>query len=293
VRKLDGGDERIVDAGVVDKRLCVFEGEFASVLKVATREGNTLSPVIRLAWDSGDLRSLVKTSPARATGALISIVGHITRDELLRHLTDTEAGNGFANRFLWFCTRRSKVLPFGGEPPAYGDLVKRLYQAIQTARTISRVTWAEDGARVWEAVYPDLSESPPGLLGAVTGRAEAQVLRLAALYTVLDGAASIRREHLLAALAVWEFAAASAAYIFGDATGDHVADRIQTALRETPGGLARTDISGLFGRNVPTARIQVALALLERLGRARREVNPSEDGGRPAERWVAIGRDRP
>ena len=71
------------------------------MLKVMTREGNTLSPVIRSAWDSGDLRSLTKNSPARATGAHVSIIGHITKDELRRLLTETESANGFANRFLF------------------------------------------------------------------------------------------------------------------------------------------------------------------------------------------------
>jgi hypothetical protein len=41
------------------------------------------------------------------------LVGHITRDELSRELTDTSAANGFANRILWACARRSKLLPDG------------------------------------------------------------------------------------------------------------------------------------------------------------------------------------
>ena len=71
----------VIDDGVLDKRLFVIESEFANVLKVMAREGNTLSPVLRRAWDTGDLRTLTKNSPARATGAHISIIGHITRQE--------------------------------------------------------------------------------------------------------------------------------------------------------------------------------------------------------------------
>jgi hypothetical protein len=63
------------DPGVADKRLLVIEAEYASVLRVLDREGNRLSPVIRDAWDTGDLRTLTKTSPASATGAHISIIG--------------------------------------------------------------------------------------------------------------------------------------------------------------------------------------------------------------------------
>ena len=79
------------------------------------RDGNTLSAIIRDAWDRGDLRSMTKNSPAVATGALISIVAHITLQELRQELTGTDAANGFANRFLFACVRRSKCLPDGGE----------------------------------------------------------------------------------------------------------------------------------------------------------------------------------
>ena len=37
----------IVDAGVEDKRLLVYESEFAQCLRVLGREGNTLSAVVR------------------------------------------------------------------------------------------------------------------------------------------------------------------------------------------------------------------------------------------------------
>lgn len=72
--------EEVVDEGVVDKRLLVFEGEFAQVFKVMGREGNTLSPVIRDLWDRGDVRTLAKNSPLRATGALVSILAHVTQE---------------------------------------------------------------------------------------------------------------------------------------------------------------------------------------------------------------------
>ena len=112
--KVTGRQQVMVDAGIEDKRLLVVESELASALKVISREGNTLSAVIRDAWDRGELRTLTKNSPARATGAHISILAHITREELRRYLQATEAANGFANRFLWLCVRRSKVLPEGG-----------------------------------------------------------------------------------------------------------------------------------------------------------------------------------
>ena len=136
----------------------------------------------------------------------------------------------------------------------------------------------------WAAIYPDLSEGKPGLFGAVTARAEAQVLRLSVLYAAMDGADAIRLPHLKAALAVWEYAEASARYIFGDATGDPVGDRIIDALRN--GELALTSITHLFQRHVKASRIQQALNLLQTAGKVqceRRETN-----GRSVEVWTAI-----
>jgi hypothetical protein len=90
-----------------DKRRLVVEPEFAQVLKVLAREGNTLSAIVRQAWDGEPLQTIVRNDPLRATGAHIAIVGHITRDEPLRYLTATELANGFANRYLLVAVERS------------------------------------------------------------------------------------------------------------------------------------------------------------------------------------------
>jgi hypothetical protein len=286
--KITGYNTVIADEGVADKRLLSFEGEFASVLQVLSREGNTLSAVIRNAWDTGTLRTLTKNSPAVATGAHIAIIGHITKDELLRQLHRTEAGNGFANRFLWACVRRSKLLPEGGSlsDEALTALAGRVKEALAFARQIFELRRDQEARADWRAVYPALSEGRPGLLGAVTARGEAQVMRMALIYALLDQSSIIKGEHLRAALAVWEYCEASAEFIFGDRLGDPVADAILGALRQNPSGMTRTEIRDLFGRNYAAGRIDEALLTLANASRlvCRRE----ETGGRPAERWFAV-----
>jgi hypothetical protein len=277
----------VCDPGVEDKRLLVLEEEFASTLRVMGREGNTLSPIIRRAWDDGNLNSLVKNSPCRATAALISIIGHITAHELKQYLDRTEAANGFANRFLFVCVRRSKLLPEGGclSDSDLAPVARQTKEALAAARRIQAVRRNEEATVLWRTIYGELSEGRPGLLGAVISRAEAQTMRLAMLYALLDGSASIAVAHLQAALAVWEYCEASARCIFGGALGDAVADRILRALRSTPEGLTRTDISDLFGRNKDQARIDRALSLLATVGVAK--CAREQSGGRPGERWIA------
>ena len=93
------------DPGVTDKRLLIVEPEFARVLQVAERDTNTLSAIIRQAWDTGNLRILTKKQAASATDAYVSMIAHITRDELRRLLTDTATANGSANPFpMGLCT---------------------------------------------------------------------------------------------------------------------------------------------------------------------------------------------
>jgi hypothetical protein len=112
-------------------------------------------------------------------------------------------------------------------------------------------------------------------------------VRLALVYALLDGAANIDLPHIKAALAVWEYAEASAAHIFGASLGDNVADDILRALQHAGReGMTRTAIRDLFGRNQSGDRIGAALALLMSSGKARRsEVRQAE--GRPAEVWFA------
>ena len=61
------GALEVVDEGVAGKRLAIVEPEFAAILSVMERAGNTISPVIRKAWDGSDLAIMTRKNSARAT----------------------------------------------------------------------------------------------------------------------------------------------------------------------------------------------------------------------------------
>jgi hypothetical protein len=278
----------IADPGVQDKRLLITEAEFSSPLRVAARDGNTLSATIRDAWDTGSLGTLTKNSPARTTGAHISVIGHVTREELLRHLNSTEMANGFANRFLWVCAKRSKCLPEGGnfQIDDHTGLLDRLAKAICFARETREVKRDDAAAKIWRTVYPKLSDGQPGLFGSIISRAPAQVVRLSVLFALLDSSVVIREAHMLAAFAVWDYCEGSARFIFGDSLGYADADRILAELRANPEGLTRTQIRDLFGRNRSETEIEAALRCLSERSLAVRET--IETRGRSAEVWRPV-----
>ncbi|MGL5097558.1 MAG: hypothetical protein ACRDD1_18365, partial [Planctomycetia bacterium] len=113
--KKDGGgvdgEGTVVDPGEADKRLFLVEPEFGRVLAAMRRDGNTLSPVLRQAWDSGRLNVLTKNAPCAATGAHVAVVGHVTVEEFRELSSSVDRHNGVLNRFLWCHARRSKSLP--------------------------------------------------------------------------------------------------------------------------------------------------------------------------------------
>jgi hypothetical protein len=283
-------EEVEADPGVLDKRLLIYEPEYANVLKQTERMGNTLSVVLRNAWDGRDLQTLTKNSPTSATGAHVSMIGHITADELRRYLTQTEQANGFGNRHLWICIQRSKTLPDGGKVDGADllALADALADAMQFSKTCGVMRRSEDAVLVWREVYGPLSDGKPGLTGAVLARAEAHVMRLAMLYALLDRSPQIRAAHLMAALAVWEYCERSVKFIFGDSIGDPVADELLRVLRAAgPQGATRTEMLNYFGRNRSTDRIGRALGMLLEHRLARMEKSQPQGPGRPEERWYA------
>ncbi len=272
-----------------DKRLFVIESELAAPIARMGREGNTLSAVLRSAWDSGNMNVLTRADALRCTGGHLTVVGHITEHELKARLNEGDAFNGFANRFMWFLVRRSKFLPRGGDLGSirwdWHD--ERLRDAAERAGQRRRLNFADDAFELWDSEYEELTTGLPGLVGALTQRRAPQVLRVALIYALLDGASAVHEVHLRAALAVVEHSRASIEHLFGAEHGNRDAARILAALRERGAeGMRRSEFDALFQKNLKPGRLDDALDYLRSAGLAtcRRE---SSGQGRPAEVWVA------
>lgn len=244
---------------VSDRRLLVTETEFAHALRVLKREGNTLSPILRDAWDRGELSILTRSNPLHATGAHVSIIGHITQEELGKFLSATDVFNGFANRFLWALCRRSKLLPEGGSLPL-DELRERLRRIVQTAQRIETMKRSAEASSLWRELYPSLVAEKRGMWDAVTSRAEAQTLRLSMLYALLDVSDTIDVPHLRAALALWRYCDDSARIIFGtDSEGGTLERKILRLVSSRP-GIMRTELR--TSHSVKASELDSALAWL-------------------------------
>ena len=107
------------------------------------------------------------------------------------------------------------------------ELTERLSDAVEFARLSGRVTMTDEAAQAWTEPIRNCRPTVRGLLGAVTARAEAQVIRLALLYALLDSKGEIDTAHLEARHGgCGPIAMNRRTSIFGDSLGDPIADDI-------------------------------------------------------------------
>lgn len=261
------------DPGVTDKRLLIRETEYRSVLTRARREGNTLGTVLRQVWDGETLRVLNrKHNQLSATGGHVVIIGHITPKEFRETLRPGELAGGNINRLLIGLSQRrpGTTSRLGNLPDdVLNDAATVLKVAVESATTRARVGFTEEFWEHWEAeVHPSLSrERPESDATDATARAIPQVLRLALMFALFDGAEKIDIGHLVAAAALWQYCEDSARWMFSTFQKEqHSSDveKLAAFIRAGgPNGRSRTEISrDHFRNNKSKAHIDARLGTL-------------------------------
>lgn len=273
----------------------VIETEYSVTMRRSSREGNTLSGVLRQAWEGDDLATLTRSS-LHATAPHIAILAHITPGEFRLCASGADMAGGTYNRFLPVYSERSQEIPDGEGAP--DDLIAAhaatLRELAKQARDIRRVSLTADARDVWaEVVYPALSGGGPteGPVAQFTARATPYARRAAMLYALADGESAVDVPHLEAAYALIGYSRATAAHVMGHGTGDARLDKLIVAL-DTAGaqGLTRSAISDLFSRKLNRAQLDDVLAKAEALpGVTRTQVRGN---GRPTDVWAMAGGEK-
>jgi hypothetical protein len=126
-------------------------------------------------------------------------------------------------------------------------------------------------------------------MDAVLARDTSHISKLALIFAICDECFEIDTPHLNAAVAVMDYCQASARWIFGQATGNKLANNILWKLRRSQEGLTRTQISQevCYGKT-PAVQLEKALSELIRNKLAKFKLEPAPSGP-PMERWFATG----
>ncbi len=251
-----------------DERALVMESEFGRLLTVMAREGSTLSPMVRDAWDGVPMGRILAREQAVVHSHHVGILAHVTPVELRQKLTGSDAANGFGNRFIWLGVRRSRLVPFPESPVKRVDraLLDDLGAAIEEAQMPGSLNWSPEARDEWESLYLELAlQGRYGLFASMTARTEAQIVRLALVYALIDRASAIGVVHLQAARALWAYAERSVAYVFGSSTGDRHADALRDLIADGP--VKWEDAKKELGLRT-AADLASAVSLLESIGLA-------------------------
>jgi hypothetical protein len=155
IAELSGAYRSKDDKSPIEHRAFVVEPEFGRLLTVNSRDGSTLSPILRSAWDDGRLERRLSKVRMIATDAHVSTLAHITPEELREKLPSIEVACGFANRVLFVLSRRARKLPTGGHIPR--ELIehfgKRLRDAMAFARGVGLMQRTAETEPLWASLY--------------------------------------------------------------------------------------------------------------------------------------------
>jgi hypothetical protein len=222
--------DTLTTPGIDDKRLCIREGELASVFVLAGKPESRADLVIRDAWDSKPLRNLVKgksrdglSNSAKCEEPHISISGDTTISELRQKMPTGAYDNGFGNRFIYVYVYRVKDCPQGSPPLDWAQETLYFHKVIQFAKNVKHVSMSKQARDWWNYHYSELEHNGPGgLAGKMTTRAAAHLRRLAMLYALIDLSDRIELKHFQAAEKLWRYCEESAMFIFSGVTKEQL-----------------------------------------------------------------------
>ncbi len=225
-----GNFENKIIPGVQDKRLCVREGELASIFVLAGKHESRADVVLRDAWDGKPLRNVVKgknkdgfSNTNKCEEPHLSISADTTIHELRRKMPVGADENGFGNRFLYVYVYRVKDCPQGAPELDWSQEIVNFQAVVKYARQVKYVSMSDQARKWWNNNYARFErEGPDGLAGKMTNRASAHIRRIAMLYALIDMSDQIELEHFKAAEKLWAYCEESAMFIFGGATKEQL-----------------------------------------------------------------------
>ena len=278
-RGFASGESVVESLATLDDRRAMFrQDEMAGLLVAMNREGSTLSAVIRDLWDGVTIAHTTVAGHKEVEDAHVSVLGHITPEELRERLRPVDYANGLANRFLTLAVHRRQMVAWTGSKSLDSiceAVAQKLGAAINEGRMEQTYDLTDDAFECWCDIYANAPTC-----SMLSARREPQLLRLALIYAVLDGSDSIDVCHLQAALAFWDYVVDSVAWAMPDIKGPTEPARTSDIRRIIEGagedGATCSDIGKAFSGHLDAKVRDAALKHLEEHGHVvRRSVKTS------------------
>ena len=289
------GDEVVAIEGSDDKRVLYVEEELGQLFtRMLAQDG--IEKMITKAWDSGLLETTTKKESMRCEQPHVSIIGHITPDELFDRLEHRLVDNGFSNRWLYMLIKPTQVKFLEPRPEDVPDLAEACAILTGTIRSFSSsydgqpfhlTSQAHDLFAATARHMADRHDT--GAMAKQTARWRSTIFKFAMIYAAAEGTTAISDSHFLAARATYAYATRSARAFFGSMSGNENVDRFLSMWRaDGYRNVTLTDITEMFSRNLTAVKRNAMLDRLRRDGLIAVETRVSS-GGRPATEVVYTG----
>jgi hypothetical protein len=296
LESMTSGEGVIKEIKELGGSVLAVEEELGQVLGNIAREGNSLSGILRKAWGNTYLRNPTKNESVSVDNAYLSIIGHVTPEELKLKLRSQDFSNGLVNRFAYAGAYLARLLPRGGDFELIENLLsphlKRMFQAADYGLTNTGMDRPFHRDREAEALfhsrYKGLRVRAPGPYGQATARGAPIVMRLAVIYAILDSSPEVTRSHLESALACWDYCDQTAQSLFGNAPADIEGEQVMKVLREetAKNGMTKTEINRkAFGGRKASQTLDSILSVLNHGGSIC--VHPVNKGKNGCKLWQA------
>lgn len=269
----------------LDPRLLIVESEWESVLARIKKEGNTLSAILRDAFDGKPLSTLT-VHDREVDQYHLTIVGHITPRAISMATSEVDIANGFLNRFLTIEVQRPQLIDW---PDDHSERSNKLAVAVVKAACEAPVgEWqaspdARDMYRSWYRGAETWREQQPDRVADALARSSANLLRLSLIFAALDGDRSktVQLEHMAAAKAIIDYSSTSTYRVFGPGKAGNDRKILDALGQAADGELTRDELrTTAFHNHITKADLDLAITSL---AKAEHVITfPRKTGGRDA-----------
>lgn len=245
----------------------ILEEEYASLMASRGRDGSTLDPKMRQAFDGGPLSNRRSgdtkvVTPPYWLPALVAI----TPVELRQRMEPGALQTGSANRWLYLPVVRRQIVPTN-DVPMFSDENREAFVAAHRRASNKPPELVVDGevGQTLRAYEDFLHATETGLARDLTKRYPAIAFRVALVHALVESDYIVTLDHLERGIALTEYGRQGISWIFGDTIGNPDASLLYRHL-QADGRLARTTINRQIVRD--PIRRQAAIDELVRIGRA-------------------------
>lgn len=254
------------------------------------RKDARLGGFLRYAWDGATFRHKTSKTDLAIKNPHVAVMGHVQPINWGTIAGSRDATGGTYNRYLPLWVEKSKSLSVFAPPPGEEDVIdeeaSKLRSAASFARDVSEVKVKPDVAELFESYHRPLADSLTegnDALAQMSERAMAYLIRIAAIYALMDRRDHIEIEDFDSALALVTYSVETVQYVLPEVGGESLASKIRRALVAAgEDGLKKSELWDIVGRRYSKLDLAQAIASLPQVTIKR---GPST-GGRPPEMLV-------